>query len=192
MAASEITEKLRVVILYDRLESVGRAMQAYAHLTRELDWASQPELSIWRLDVATTPAFAVKADLDIATAEIVLMAVRGDEPCPPAFQHWQERAWQDEGAPTRIWIALVVATPAPAPVVTTWTHALRLSATQIHPEIFVWEPVTECPPAAPAAPIGLVARAALDAAIATEHVPVGDYDAATHPAMSVLVAAHRE
>ena len=53
MAACEIAEKLRVVILYNRLDSVGRAMTAYAHLTRELECECQPELSVWRLDVAT-------------------------------------------------------------------------------------------------------------------------------------------
>lgn len=149
MIARETSEKLSVVILYDRLDSVGKAMAAYAHLTRELEPGCQPELSIWRLDVATSSEFAVKADYDIAAAQIVLMAVRGSEPCPPAFRRWQERAWSDEGAPPRVWLTVVVAPDEPAPVAETWATTLRGAATQIHPEIFVWEPREEFDEAAP-------------------------------------------
>jgi hypothetical protein len=163
MSACEITEKLHVVILYDRLDSVGKAMSAYAHLTRELECECEPDLSIWRLDVATSAEFAVKADYDIAAAEIVIMAVRGSQPCPPAFQHWKERAWQDEGAPHRAWIAIVEAADEPAPAAETWSSTLRGAATQIHPEIFVWEPAEEFGEAAPQPDADALEPAAVDA-----------------------------
>ena len=192
MTASESTERIRVVILYDRLESVGKAMTAYAHFTRGLECECRPELAVWRLDVATSAEFAVKADYDIACAEIVLMAVRGSEPCPPAFQHWRERAWQDEGAPPRIWIAIVVAAEEPAPVAATWHNALRLSATQIHPEIFVWEPVNEFSVAVPDLPAEPREPAITDAPLAPEIVHADELDHETVSAGPGLVAAHHE
>ena len=178
MDAREIAEKLRVVILYDRLESVGRAMAAYADLTRDFECECMPELSIWRLDVATSPEFAVKADYDIAAAEIVLMAVRGSAPCPTAFQHWKERAWQDEGVPPRIWIAIVVAEPempTRIPADTTWATTLRSSATQIHPEIFAWEPVDEFAAAEPEPDEDLLEPVAAAAAMAPQVVHADEF-----------------
>lgn len=139
MPACPNSEKLRVVILYDRLDSVGKAMASYSYLKRELEHECQLELSIWRIDVATSVEFAVKADYDIAAAEIVIMAIQGSQWCPTAFQHWKDRAWQNEGAPQRNWIEVVVSVDEPAPA-GSWTATLRGAATQIHPDIFEFEP----------------------------------------------------
>ena len=65
MSSCNTAEKLNVVILYDRFTSVGRAMAAYSHLTRELESEFIPELRIWRVDVATLPECATQADEDI-------------------------------------------------------------------------------------------------------------------------------
>ena len=192
MATCEIAEKLRVVILYDHPDSVGRAMAVYARLARGLQCECQPELSIWRLDDATSAGFAVKADFDIAGAGIVLMAVHGSEPCPPAFLHWRERAWQDEGAPPRIWIALVAAPDEPAPVAGAWTNTLRLSATQIHPGIFVWEPVNEPAAAALAPGADLPEPATVVAALAPDAMPADGLYREGVSADPGLVAAHRD
>jgi hypothetical protein len=65
MWSCNTADKFNVVILYDCFTSVGRAMAAYLHLTRELENELTPELRIWRVDVATSPECATQANGDI-------------------------------------------------------------------------------------------------------------------------------
>jgi len=114
MSSCETTDKFNVVILYDHVASVGRAMAAYMHLTRELEGEFTPELRIWRIDVATSPEFAAQADDDVRAAEMVIMAVRGSQPCPAGFQRWTEVAVERGCLPKPALIAIVEAADEPA------------------------------------------------------------------------------
>lgn len=128
-----------VVMLYDNLESVGKAMATYSQLTRELDSDFKPDLRIWRLDVALSPEFSAEANHDIEAAEVIIMTVHGNEACPPAFQHWKAGTGDGRGVPHRAIIAILEPTGDVVPVTDTWSSVLRGVATEIHPELFVCE-----------------------------------------------------
>jgi len=128
-----------VVMLYDNLESVGKAMATYSQLTHELDSDFTPDLRIWRLDVALSPECAVEANRDIESAEVIIMTVHGNEPCPPAFQHWKAGAGGGSGVPHRAIIAILESTGEASPIADSWSSVLRGVATEIHPELFVCE-----------------------------------------------------
>lgn len=128
-----------VVMLYDNFESVGKAMATYAQLTQELDNEFRPDLRIWRLDVALSPECSAEANHDIEAAEVIIMTVHGNEPCPPAFLHWKAGAGGGSGVPHRAIIAIMESTGEPAPSRDCWSNVLRGVATEIHPELFVCE-----------------------------------------------------
>ena len=67
-----------VVMLYDNYESVGKAMATYSQLTHELEGDFQPDLRIWRLDVALSPECSAEANRDIEAAEVIIMTVHGN------------------------------------------------------------------------------------------------------------------
>ena len=133
------SENFPVVMLYDNLESVGKAMATYSQLTHELDADFKPDLRIWRLDVALSPEFSAQANHDIEAAEVIIMTVHGNEPCPPAFQHWKAGAGGGSGVPHRAIIAILESTDKPASATESWSSVLRGVATEIHPELFVCE-----------------------------------------------------
>ena len=128
-----------VVMLYDNYESVGKAMATYSQLTQELESDFQPDLRIWRLDVALSPECAADANHDIEAAEVIIMTVHGNEPCPPEFLHWKEGMSGGAGVPHRAIIAILESTGEPLPDTDTWSSVLRGVATEIHPELFVCE-----------------------------------------------------
>ena len=128
-----------VVMLYDNLESVGKAMATYSQLTQELDGDFTPDLRIWRLDVALSRECSVEANHDIEAAEVIIMTVHGNEPCPPEFLHWKAGAGGGSGVPHRAIIAILESTGEPAPASDSWSSVLRGVATEIHPELFVCE-----------------------------------------------------
>ena len=132
-------EKFPVVMLYDNLESVGKAMATYSQLTQELDSEFIPDLRIWRLDVALSPECSVEANRDIEMAEVIIMTVHGNEPCPPAFLHWKAGAVGGTGVPHRAIIAILESTGEVTPAADTWSSVLRGVGTEIHPELFVCE-----------------------------------------------------
>ena len=141
MSSRNATDKFDVVILYDHFASVGRAMAAYSHLTRELENEFSPELRIWRIDVATLPEFAAQADDDIKAAAMVIIAVRGSQPCPVAFQRWTEKAVERGCLPKHALIAIGEAADEPAQSVGTWNSVLRSTAAQIQLDVFLWTPL---------------------------------------------------
>jgi hypothetical protein len=138
MSSCENTDKFNVVILYDHVASVGRAMAAYACLTRELENEITPELRIWRIDIATLPECAAQADDDIRAAEMVIMAVRGNQPCPAGFHRWSEETAGYLGLAQRALIALVDAVDEPARSAGTWHCMIRKIVEQIQLDVFLW------------------------------------------------------
>ena len=132
-------KRFPVVMLYDSFESVGKAMATYSQLTHELDSEYEPDLRIWRLDVALTPECSAEANQDIEAAEVIIMTVHGNERCPPEFLHWKSGASGGAGVPHRAIIAILESTGEAAPAEETWSNVLRGVATEIHPELFVCE-----------------------------------------------------
>jgi hypothetical protein len=128
-----------VVMLYDNYESVGKAMATYSQLTHELEGDFQPDLRIWRLDVALSPECSAEANRDIEAAEVIIMTVHGNEPCPPEFLHWKEGTGGGAGVPHRAIIAILESNGESIPDTDTWSSVLRGVATEIHPELFVCE-----------------------------------------------------
>jgi hypothetical protein len=140
-----------VVILYEQLAYVGKAMATYLHLMRELADDFAPDFRLWRLDAALAPASAAEAERDIATAEVIIVAVSGGEPCPPAFQRWKSGAGHGGGPPPRAIIALMAASPQPVPAEGSWSNVLCGAGTQIHSEVFVCHPPVSAAMPLPAA-----------------------------------------
>lgn len=143
MPGCAIAAKLNVVILYERLVYVRKAMATYLHLVRELAGDFAPDFRLWRIDAALAPELAAEAERDIAAAEVIIMAINGRENCPPAFQRWKDRAGQSGGPPPHAVIALMEASDEPVPAAESWSGILRRTATQIHPEVFVCDPGSE-------------------------------------------------
>jgi hypothetical protein len=141
MSSCNTAEKFKVVILYDRFTSVGRAMAAYTHLTRELESEFIPELRIWRVDVAMLPECAVQADGDIEAAEIVIMAVRNIQSCPAAFLRWMEGAGADSscGLPKRALIA-IIETPDQAALSAITSDSIVRGGAQAQLDVLFWAP----------------------------------------------------
>lgn len=139
MSSPSSARNFPVVMLYDNYESVGKAMATYSQLTHELENDFQPDLRIWRLDVALSPECSAAANHDIEAAEVIIMTVHGNEPCPPEFLHWKEGMGGGAGVPHRAIIAILESTGEPLPETDTWSSVLRGVATEIHPELFVCE-----------------------------------------------------
>lgn len=143
MSSYASPERFNVVILYEQRAFVGRAMSTYFHLQRELGSNFESELRIWRIDAMTLAEFAAEANRDVEAADVIILAVHGGQPCPPPFQNWQTTAGSRPGVPRRAVIAIAETFAEPTPAAESWTSMLRGSATQIHPEIFVWDPPEE-------------------------------------------------
>ena len=130
-------EILNVVILYDRLAHLGRAVATYVHLRQELAGNFVAGFRLWRLERALAPAFAAEAERDLASAAVIILAVKGHRPCPPAFQRWRGGTGHDGGRPPQAVITLMEGTNNSLPTAGSWTEVLRSGATQIHDEVFV-------------------------------------------------------
>jgi hypothetical protein len=145
MPASAGTENFDVAVLYDHFTSVGRAMAAYSHLTRELELGSAAQLHIWRIDVAASPEFFARADVDIREAEIVILAARDNRSCPPEFLPWADGTGNGFGLPKRALIALVETVAPPDPSPRAWSRLLRRMSERALPHVFLWEsPAAPC------------------------------------------------
>jgi len=136
MSGPQDAEKLKIVLLYEP-RFVKKAMVTYACLARELAADFTTDLRVWRLEIAIAEGFADRVARDLEAAEVILIAVRGDQPCPAAFQRWRGKS----GAPRGAIIALTEVADDVAPSAGTWNSVLRVAATQIHPEIYVWDPL---------------------------------------------------
>jgi hypothetical protein len=150
MSTGAPTEKFNVVILYKRRAFVGQAMSTYLHVKRELGNELETDLRLWRTDVAASEAYAAQADHDIEAADLIILAVCGDQPCPPAFRRWQTGTGRGLGMPRGAVIIFAETAAGPTPATETWNSMLRGFTTQIHPEIYVWDPPVVRHEAAPA------------------------------------------
>lgn len=141
MAACETVEEFPVVMLYDHLSSVGAAMDTFTHLTHELEADFKPELKVWRMDDAASPEFSARANADFAAAEVIIVTVRGNQPWPEAFLQWKEGAGEGiaSGSPHAIVALIEAGDDGPSSATVSWNSVLRSAATQIHPEVFVYE-----------------------------------------------------
>lgn len=138
ITSASSSESFPVVILYDHLDSIGKAMSTYAQLTQEIETDFEPDLRIWRLDVALSPEFSREANRDIEAAEVIIMTVHGNEPCPPQFLHWKAGTGEHDGVPHRAIIAIMESSRQETlPGMETWSTVLRGVGTEIHPELFV-------------------------------------------------------
>lgn len=129
-------QKLSVVILYEHLTYVGRAVATYLHLMRDLAGDYDADFRLWHIERALEPAQTAEAESDIAAAEVIIMAVNGSQQCPPAFLRWKDGAGHGGGRPPHAIIALMEASNELAPSAESWSHVLRGAGTQIHPEVF--------------------------------------------------------
>lgn len=135
-----VPEKLNVVILYERLAFVGRASATYLNLTQGLLEEYSPDYRLWRVDLTLEPAFAGEAERDLAEADVIIMAIDGRKPHPPEFQCWTNGTGHRGGPGPRAILALMKASDDPEAPPGSWSGLLHASATQIHPEVFVFEP----------------------------------------------------
>jgi hypothetical protein len=141
--------RFRVVLLYDRLVSAGRAMATYGPLVRALEDDFKPDLRIWRMETAAAPEFAAQAAADLAAAELIVVAAGTDGSCPPAIRDLLDGV--AAGRPRGI-LALVGPAEGPAAGDADWDRALRGVATEIHPGVFVFQSGEE-PAAGTRAPV---------------------------------------
>ncbi len=140
MSPDENTGIFNVVIFYDHRASVGPAMMAYSHVTREMESEYKTGLRIWRLDVATSPECAPQANDDIDAAEMVIMSVHESRSCPDAILRWPERADRGDGLPQRALIGRAETADKPALSSGIWNCIRRGIAAQIRLDIFLWAP----------------------------------------------------
>jgi len=139
MTACEPVERISVVMLYDHFPSIGVAMSTYSHLVHDLESEVTPELRVWRVDEAIAAEFSAEADGDIAAADVIILAVRGDQPFPAAFAHWKDGPGSARGTAPHAIIVLIDTAEQAHDADWDWNLALRSAATQIHPEVFVCE-----------------------------------------------------
>lgn len=140
LATGETTEVFPVVMLYDHLSSVGAAMDTYSQLTRELQSDYETELRVWQLDEATSPDFSAAANHDLAEAEVIILSVRGNPPWPHCLDQWTTgAATLATVEPGHAVVALIKSASEWPAAKEDWAGVLRGAATQIHPELFVYE-----------------------------------------------------
>lgn len=130
-------EKLNVVILYERLTHVSKAVATYLHLRREMSDEFSPDFRLWRIDLTLEPAFAAEAERDLADAEVIIMAIDGHQACPPEFQRWKNGAGHGGGPAPHAIITLMEGSDESEPSAESWSELLHSAATPIHPEVFV-------------------------------------------------------
>ena len=135
--ANLAAEKLNVVILYERLGYVSKAVATYLQLTRDLGDEFSPDFRLWRIDLTLEPAFTAEAERDFADADVIIVAAHGRQRCPPEFQRWKYGVGHGGGLAPHAVIALMDGSDEPAPAAESWGGLLHDSATQIHAEVFV-------------------------------------------------------
>jgi hypothetical protein len=91
------------------------------------------------MDAATSTEFSAMANDDIAAAEVIIMTVRGNQPWPVAFRHWKAGSDQSGAVSPHAIIVLIEAADEQPAASDSWNSVLRSAATQIHPEVFVYE-----------------------------------------------------
>ena len=134
-----VTDKLNVVILYERLAYVSKAASTYLHLTRDLSDEYATDFRLWRIDLTLEAAFSAEAERDFADADVIIVAVNGSQKCPLEFQRWKQGTGHEGGPAPHAVIALMEASDEPDAAAESWSGLLHGAATQIHSEVFVCE-----------------------------------------------------
>lgn len=134
-----VTEKLNVVILYDRLADISKASATYLQLTRELAGEFTPDFCLWRIDLTLDSGFCHEAERDFAEADVIIVAANRHQKCPPEFQRWKRGAGHEGGPAPHAMIVLLDASDEPKPATETWGELVHDIATPIDSEVFVCE-----------------------------------------------------
>ena len=107
-------DTFNVVILYDEIAAGRLAMAFHTWLIGNLPDACQPELSLWRFDVAANPEIALKVNQNLAAADLILIAGHSRQACPLRFWQEPEGAGQRERPMRRAFVALLEVAREPA------------------------------------------------------------------------------
>ncbi len=84
---------LRVVICYEDFESGVRAMDMYQRLLES--GSSNCPLKIWKIEPLGIPQLLTDAIQDAASADMIILSVRGDRPLPYEALPWLESLRND-------------------------------------------------------------------------------------------------
>src|SRR5258705_6226153 len=103
---------VKVVIVYDHLETAKRAEEIYERLAERLGHNFEFELRLWRFDVLDDEGFRAEAARDTADADIVIVATYTDAELPPGVQNWLESSLQHRTAGAAL-VALLQHSGAP-------------------------------------------------------------------------------
>jgi hypothetical protein len=143
MSSSPPAEAFNIVLLYERSDLLSKALATCSLLRRELGDAFALDFHLWRIDLAASAEAAGEADRDIAAADVIVLGVGGNDPFPSWFRSWKKGTVGGRGGPQGAIVAIVDSDHGPGAAGETWNSVLRGGATQIHPEIFVWESPAE-------------------------------------------------
>jgi hypothetical protein len=138
MCLSTTEEKINVVILYDTHAAGLRAMALHAQITRDLASECEPELNLWRFDMAIMPDLAPKVSRDLADADVIFIAVHGHQPGLELFSHEPEAAVPADLTQRRVLVVLLKLDGKPVPVASGWIELLRPIATTRRADFFTW------------------------------------------------------
>jgi hypothetical protein len=87
----ESQPSIKVIIVYDHLDTAKRAEAIYERLAGSLHGSGfEFEQRLWRFDVLEDEGFCAEAALDAADADIVIVATNDDTELPKGVQNWLE------------------------------------------------------------------------------------------------------
>src|SRR4030095_1912252 len=78
----------KVVIAYEDFETGKRAKRTYDLLVENLENDCVFSNQMWKFDVLSLPKLREMATHDALTADIIMIACRGDRELPSAVQNW--------------------------------------------------------------------------------------------------------
>ena len=99
----EITRTLNIITLFEDVATGKRGKQVYDYLESHLGEDFEFNHQIWKLDVLGTPSLRELAAKDVASADILIISVRGDRQLLPEVKSWLDVWVGERGSP----IALV-------------------------------------------------------------------------------------
>jgi hypothetical protein len=87
----ESEQSIKVIIVYDHLETAKRAEAIYERLSYSFHGSGfEFEQRLWRFDVLEDEGFCAEAARDAADADIVIVATHDDTELPKGVQNWLE------------------------------------------------------------------------------------------------------
>jgi hypothetical protein len=90
-SVDESQPSIKVIIVYDHLETAKRAEAIYERLAWSLHGSGfEFEQRLWRFDVLEDEGFCAEAARDAADADIVIVATNDDTKLPKGVQNWLE------------------------------------------------------------------------------------------------------